>query len=139
MISDIFHGARTPAHVTSIEFYSLAARYLSDTGVLLVNVADGAGLAFARRQAATVRSELPHVALLAEVQVLKGRRFGNIVIAASRSPLPTAWLPRLMAAGPHPAKVAQGAEVDAFIAGSRIVTDADAAPSPAPSATLFER
>lgn len=139
VISDIFHGARTPAHVTSIEFYSLAARYLSDTGVLLVNVADGAGLAFARRQAATVRSELPHVALLAEVQVLKGRRFGNIVIAASRSPLPTAWLPRLMAAGPHPAKVAQGAEVDAFIAGSRIVTDADAAPSPAPSATLFER
>ncbi len=139
MVSDIFHGARTPAHVTSIEFYSLAARYLSDTGVLLVNVADGAGLAFARRQAATVRSELPHVALLAEVQVLKGRRFGNIVIAASRNPLPTAWLPRLMAAGPHPAKVAQGAEIDAFIAGSRIVTDADAAPSPAPSATLFER
>ncbi len=139
MVSDIFHGARTPAHVTSIEFYSLAARYLSDTGVLLVNVADGAGLAFARRQAATVRSELPHVALLAEVQVLKGRRFGNIVIAASRNPLPTEWLPRLMAAGPHPAKVAQGAEVDAFIAGSRVVTDADAAPSPAPSATLFER
>jgi hypothetical protein len=139
VISDIFHGARTPAHVTSLEFYCLVARYLTETGVLLVNVADGAGLAFARRQAATVRSELPHVALLAEVQVLKGRRFGNIVIAASRTPLPTAWLPRLMAAGPHPAKVAQGAEIDAFVAGSRPVTDADAAPSPAPSATLFER
>ena len=38
-----------------------------------------------------------------------------------------------------PAKVAQGAEIDAFVAGSRPVTDADAAPSPAPSATLFER
>lgn len=139
VISDIFHGARTPAHVTSVEFYRLAAGYLADTGVLLVNVADGAGLAFARRQAATVRSELPHVALLAEVQVLKGRRFGNIVIAASRTALPTEWLPRLMAAGPHPAKVAQGAEIEAFIAGSRIVTDADASASPAPSAALFER
>lgn len=139
LISDIFHGARTPAHVTSVEFYRLAAQYLAEDGVLLVNVADGAGLAFARRQAATVRSELAHVALLAEVQVLKGRRFGNIVIAASRTPLPTSWLPRLMAAGPHPAKVAQGAEVEAFVAGARIVTDADALPSPAPSASLFER
>lgn len=139
VIADIFHGARTPAHVTSVEFYRLAARYLADTGVLLVNVADGAGLAFARRQTATVRSELPHVALLAEVQVLKGRRFGNIVIAASRVPLPATWLPRLMAAGPHPAKVAQGPEIDAFIAGARIVTDADAIASPAPSASLFER
>ena len=51
--------------------------------MLLVNVADGAGLAFARRQVATVRAVLPHVVVLAEVQVLKGRRFGNLVIAAS--------------------------------------------------------
>ncbi|QPE04897.1 fused MFS/spermidine synthase [Microbacterium schleiferi] len=139
VVADIFHGARTPAHVTSVEFYRLAARYLTDSGVLLVNVADGPGLAFARRQSATIRSELPHVALLAEVQVLKGRRFGNIVIAASRAPLKADWLPRLMAAGPHPAKVAQGAEVDAFVAGARIVTDADAVASPAPSASLFDR
>ena len=55
--------------------------------------------------------------VLAEVQVLKGRRFGNLVIAASRSPLPSEWLPRLMAAGPHPAKVAQGAELEEFALG----------------------
>lgn len=139
VISDVFSGARTPAHVTSIEFYRIAARCLAPEGVLLINVADGAGLAFARRQAATVREVLPHLSLLAEVQVLKGRRFGNIVLVASRAALPTTWLPRLMAAGPHPAKVAEGAEVDAFVAGARVVTDADAVASPAPSATLFER
>ena len=55
--------------------------------------------------------------MLAEVQTLKGRRFGNLVIAASAAPLPTEWLPRLMAAGPHPAKVAQGAELDEFVRG----------------------
>ena len=77
--------------------------------------------------------------MLAEVQTLKGRRFGNLVLAASPSPLPTAWLPRLMAAGPHPAKVAHGDELDAFARGAQPVTDADATASPKPSASLFER
>ena len=107
--------------------------------MLLANVADGAGLAFARRQVATVRSVLKHVIVLAEVQTLKGRRFGNLVIAASPAPLPTEWLPRLMAAGPHPAKVAQGAELDEFARGARPATDADATPSPKPAASVFER
>jgi hypothetical protein len=107
--------------------------------VLLVNVSDGSGLRFARGQVATIREVLPHVVVLAEVQVLKGRRFGNLVVAASAAELPTAWLPRLMAAGPHPAKVAEGREIDAFVAGIAPVSDADATGSPKPSSSLFER
>ena len=139
LVSDVYSGAQTPAHLTTVEFYRSAARFLAPDGVLLVNVADGAGLAFARRQVATVRAVLEHVLVLAEVQTLKGRRFGNLVIAASASPLPTEWLPRLMAAGPHPAKVAQGAELDEFARGARIATDADATPSPKPASSVFER
>jgi spermidine synthase len=139
LVSDVYSGAQTPAHLTTVEFYSEAARFLAPDGVLLVNVADGAGLGFARRQVATVRAVLEHVIVLAEVQTLKGRRFGNLVVAASGAPLPTAWLPRLMAAGPHPAKVAQGNEVAEFARGARVATDADATPSPKPSASLFER
>ncbi|WP_243075587.1 spermidine synthase [Microbacterium sp. SS28] len=139
LVSDVYSGAQTPAHLTTIEFYTAAAHLLAPEGVLLVNVADGAGLAFARRQVATVRAVLPHVVVLAEVQTLKGRRFGNLVIAASGAPLPTEWLPRLMAAGPHPAKVSQGAELDEFVRGARPATDADATPSPKPAASLFER
>jgi spermidine synthase len=139
VVSDVFAGAQTPAHLTTVEYYRSLARLLAPTGVLLVNVADGAGLAFARRQVATVREVLPEVLLLAEVQLLKGRRFGNIVIAASAAPLPSEWLPRLMAAGPFPAKVAQGAEIDEFARGARVATDADATPSPKPSASVFER
>ena len=82
---------------------------------------------------------LDNVVILAEVQTLKGRRFGNLVIAASRSPLPTEWLPRLMAAGPHPAKVAQGAEVVEFARGARVATDGDATASPRPAASVFDR
>jgi len=139
LVSDVYAGAQTPAHLTTVEFYTAVSHLLASDGVLLVNVADGAGLPFARRQIATVRAVFAHVIVLAEVQVLKGRRFGNIVIAASHAPMPTEWLPRLMAAGPHPAKVAQGAELDELARGLRPVTDADATPSPKPSATLFGR
>lgn len=139
LVSDVYSGAQTPAHLTTLEFYTAAARMLAPDGVLLVNVADGAGLAFARRQVATVRAVLEHVIVLAEVQTLKGRRFGNLVVAASPAPLPTAWLPRIMAAGPHPAKVAQGAELDEFVRGARVATDADATASPKPSASVFDR
>ncbi|MBB2975407.1 spermidine synthase [Microbacterium endophyticum] len=139
LVSDVYAGAQTPAHLTTLEFYREAAALLAPDGVLLINVADGAGLAFARRQVATVSAVLDHVIVLAEVQTLKGRRFGNLVVAASRANLPTEWLPRLMAAGPHPAKVAEGSEVREFARSARIVTDADAVASPKPAASLFER
>ncbi|MCY7413091.1 MAG: fused MFS/spermidine synthase, partial [Salinibacterium sp.] len=77
LVIDVFNGARTPAHVTSIEFYEAASKLLSAEGILLINVADGPGLAFARGQAATLSAALAHVAALAETQILKGRRFGN--------------------------------------------------------------
>lgn len=139
VVSDVFSGAQTPAHLTSVEFYREVAELLNPTGVLLVNVADGPGLAFARRQVATVAEVLPEIGVLADAQVLKGRRFGNLVIAASTSPLPSEWLPRMLAAGPHPAKIAQGAEVAAFAQGARVVTDQDAVASPRPDASLFLR
>ncbi|QOC26480.1 fused MFS/spermidine synthase [Microbacterium hominis] len=139
VVSDVFAGAQTPAHLTTVEYFRILAGLLAPDGVLLVNVADGAGLAFARREVATVRAVLSEVIVLAEVQTLKGRRFGNLVIAASPSPLPVEWLPRLMAAGPHPAKVAQGAELDEFARGAQVATDADATASPKPAASVFER
>lgn len=139
VVSDVFAGSQTPAHLTTVEYFRVLAGLLAPDGVLLVNVADGAGLAFARREVATVRAVLPEVIVLAEVQTLKGRRFGNLVIAASAAPLPTEWLPRLMAAGPHPAKVAQGSEIDEFVRGASVATDADATASPKPAASIFDR
>ena len=132
LVVDIFSGARTPAHVTSIEFYRQAVSLLAPEGVVLVNVADGPGLAFARSQAATLAEAVPHVAVLAETQILKGRRFGNLVMVGSASEEPFEWLPRLLAAGPHPAKSVHGAELREFIGGASVVTDETAVPSPPP-------
>jgi spermidine synthase len=138
VVVDIFSGARTPAHVTSREFYALAAPLLSARGVLVVNVADGPGLAFARGQAATLAAVFPHVIGLAETQVLKGRRFGNIVFVATTTPIETGWVQRLLAGGPHPAKVVAKAELTQFMAGSQAATDATATPSPLPGRTVFQ-
>jgi spermidine synthase len=138
VIVDIFSGARTPAHVTSVEFYREAARLLGPTGVMAVNIADGPGLRFARSQAATLAAALDDTAVLAETQVLKGRRFGNVVLVGTKGILPLDWMPRLLAGGPHPAKVVSGHELRDWIAGAPITTDATAVQSPPPSKSIFQ-
>jgi hypothetical protein len=138
VIVDIFQGARTPAHVTSVEFYREVARLLAPTGLLAVNVADGPGLAFARSQVSTLGAALDHVAVIAEAQIIKGRRFGNLVLVGSPSELPFDFLPRLLAGGPHPAKALVGAELRPFTAGAPIATDATATGSPPPSKSVFQ-
>jgi spermidine synthase len=138
LVVDVFSGARTPAHVTSVEFYRGAVALLSGRGILIANVADGPGLAFARSQAATLSAVTKHVAILAETQILKGRRFGNLVLVGSPQQLPFDWMPRLLAAGPHPSKIVAGAELRDFVASAQVVTDASAVPSPPPSKGIFQ-
>ncbi len=138
LVVDVFSGARTPAHVTSVEFYTEAATLLAPDGIVLVNVADGPGLAFARGQAATLDTVFGNVAALAETQILKGRRFGNVVMVASKAALPLDWMPRLLAGGPHPSKVVEGRELRDWIAGAPVSTDATAKPSPLPGRTFIQ-
>jgi spermidine synthase len=137
-IVDVFGGARIPAHVTSAEFYADVAAYLAPAGVLLVNVADGGALAFARGQASTLGYVFTDTALLAESAVLKGRRYGNFVLVASKADLPLDWMPRLLAGGPHPASVVRGRDLRDWIAGAAIVTDASSTPSPPPARSVFQ-
>ncbi|WP_286279259.1 spermidine synthase [Naasia aerilata] len=133
VVVDIFSGSRIPAHVTTVEFYRQVAALLAPEGVIAVNLADGPGLAFARGQAATLGAAVTEVAALAETSILKGRRFGNIVLVGSNAPLPLEWLPRLLAAGPHPSKAVAGRELRDFVAGAPVVTDESAKPSPPPA------
>ena len=151
LVIDVFSGARIPAHVTSVEFYREAVRLLAPDGVVLVNVADGPPLRFARAQAATLAAALnpatgsaagapnpASVVALAETQVLKGRRFGNVVLAGSPAGIPTAWLPRLLSNGPHPAAVLAGKELATWTTGALLTTDADATASPEPGRGVFQ-
>ena len=143
VIADVFAGGRTPAHLTSAEFWAAARRVVHGTsrgsgdsrgsrdGVVAANVADGAPLAHTRAQVATARSVFPHACLIADAAVLRGRRFGNLVLAASPEPLPVDVLIRRTAGDPMPGRVVYGADLTRFTAGAKAVTDATAVPSPA--------
>jgi spermidine synthase len=139
VIADVFAGGRTPAHLTTVTFMEAAHRALGAGGIFAANVADGAPLAHARAQVATARAVFAHVCLIAEPGVLRGRRFGNLVLVASPGPLPTDRLTRLAAADPMPARVLHGGDLTRFAAGAKPVTDANATPSPVPPADAFAR
>src|SRR5215467_5305581 len=98
VIADLFAGARTPAHLTSIEFSAEVSRVLAPGGLFAANIGDGPPLAHTRRRVATVRALYADAALIADAAVLRGRRFGNLVLAASDTDLREADLIRLLAA-----------------------------------------
>ena len=137
VIVDVFAGSQTPAHVTSVEFFESVQRFVAPGGVVLVNVADGGDLTFARSEVATLREVFGAVTLVADPGMLKGRRFGNLVVAASSEPLELPGLARMVAAGFPPASVMNDEQVPAWLRGASPVRDADAVPSPLPKASLF--
>jgi spermidine synthase len=135
IVVDVFAGSRTPAHLASLEFVREVARVLAPAGWLVANVADGPPLKYARAQVATIRAVLPEACLVADAAVLRGRRFGNVVVLAGRTPPPVAELTRRAAGDWFPGRVET--DLDRFAAGATPVTDVDAIPSPAPPEGLF--
>ncbi|GLY18784.1 hypothetical protein Kisp01_57980 [Kineosporia sp. NBRC 101677] len=138
MIVDVFSGARIPAHLTSAEFVEQAARVLRPGGIYAANLADGPGLHFARAQVATAQTVFAETMIVAQPPVLRGRRFGNLVLAASTGPLPLRGLARRTASDVFAARVLAGTDLENFVAGAQPVNDAQAQQSPEPPDGLFK-
>jgi spermidine synthase len=139
LVLDVFAGARTPAHLTSVEFVRAAAAALAPGGVYAANVADGGPLTFARTQVAAAAAVFPEIAVVAVPQLLRGRRFGNLVLVASGAPLPVTELVRRMAGDPFPARVLAGDEVRRFAGAATVPADGSTTPSPLPPPGFFGR
>ncbi len=137
VLTDVFSGARTPAHLTSAEFLTGIRRVLKPGGAYAANVADGPPLAHLRGQIATAAAVFPELALIADPAVLRGKRFGNAVLVGSAAPLPIAELTRRSASDPHTARVEHGKALTDFTGGAVPVTDAAAVASPAPPPSVF--
>lgn len=137
LVADVFGGSRIPAHLTSVAYAQEAARVLRPGGVYLANLADAAPFAFLRSQLATLGTRFEELALIAEPGVLRGRRFGNAVMAAARRPLDIATLSRATAADAFPARVEHGTALRDFARGARPVRDEDAVASPEPPEGAF--
>lgn len=138
LLADVFGGSSVPAHLTSVAYARAAARVLRPDGVYVANLADAAPFAFLGGQLATFGAVFAHLAVLAEPSVLRGRRFGNLVLLASAHPLPTEEIGRRCARDAFPARVVgDPAGLRRISGAARPVTDGRTAASPLPPGGTF--
>lgn len=137
LVADVFGGSRVPAHLTSVGYARQAARVLRPDGVYVANLADTAPFGFLSGQLATFATLFEELAIIAEPGVLRGRRFGNVVLVAAHRPVDTAELARRTAADAFPARVEHGRALRDFTGGARPVREEDAVPSPVPPSGAF--
>jgi spermidine synthase len=134
VVLDAYAGGRVPAELTTLEFLRDVRRVLRPSGVALLNVADEPGLRFVARVVAGAREAFGSVALIATHEVLKGKRFGNLVLLGSVSPVDLWTLRRATATAALPTGVLSWDEVERRRPGARpfSAADGDTASSPEP-------
>ena len=130
IIVDAFADATVPADLVSREFLADVDRVLTGDGLVLFNAIDIAPLDWTKRLLATFATRYAHLTLTAESATLKGRRHGNLLIAASHNPLPLDVVIRRAAGSFFPHRVVHSDALDAFIGGAEPFCDADAVGSP---------
>ncbi len=116
IVADVFQGAKVPEQVSTPEFALAAARVLRPGGCYVANIMDSPPLTFARAQTARLREAFPDVAVVADASVMRGRRLGNLLLAAGSGDR-FRLLVRRLAADPFATRVELGARLDRFIAG----------------------
>lgn len=139
VVRDAFAGDVTPEHLTTVGFVEQVARVLRPGGLYLANCADRPPLALARAEAATTAAVLDGVAVVAEPALLKGRRYGNVVVVGQRlregrAPVDLGDLERAVRRLPAPATVLHGAAFRAFV-GTAPVRQDDERAAPVSGAT----
>jgi spermidine synthase len=120
LVMDAFEGAVMPDDLATPEFLAQADRVLRDSGVYLLNVAADQLGAVSRQIVAGVAAVLPHRLVVANSAVLHGRQPGNLVVAASRTPLPVDAVAARIAGAPFPVRLLTGEALDRYIAAVRL-------------------
>ncbi|MCZ9882187.1 spermidine synthase [Arthrobacter sp. B2a2-09] len=124
IIRDVFAGAFTPRALTTREFNDHAQRVLAPGGLYVVNSGDAPDLKNAREDAATIADTFAHTMIIADPAMLKGRRYGNMIMAGSHEPFgDDPQLARKLLGGAVPAHIWNDAKVRAFAVGAQIRHD----------------
>ena len=124
IIRDVFAGAFTPRPLTTAEFNQHAKRVLAPGGLYVANSGDAPDLKNAREDAATIAAAFKHTVIIADPAMLKGRRYGNMVMAGSDVPFgDDPQLRRRLLGGAVPAHLWDDAQVRAFAAGAPVRHD----------------
>lgn len=128
VVRDVFAGTSTPAGLMTVEFAADVARVLRTGGVYLANCADRPPLTRAKAEVATLRRVMADVAVVAEPGVLRGRRYGNVVLVAvpgrdAGPRLDSADLARALRSLPVPVRLVHGDDLVEFAAGAPALRD----------------
>lgn len=134
IIRDVFAGATTPAHLTTVEFTAEVRRVLRPDGLYLLNCLDSPDLVTARAEAATLGTVFSQLAAAADPPMLAGWRLGNLVLAATDGAIDAGTLAGRLRSCPVPARLLDDAATRLFAAGSAPRTDAGVHPVPGPGA-----
>lgn len=134
IIRDVFASARVPLSTTTAEFHAAVSQSLTPGGLYLANAVTARGISHVYDELATIAAIAPDIerlAIITEPAVLKGRRFGNVVIAwgADVSHWADSSLPRQLRSLPVPATLVTGLELERKISAGKPRTDANVASS----------
>jgi spermidine synthase len=141
VVRDVFAPDVTPDHLSTVEFDAEVVRALAPGGLYLANCADRPPLARTRAEVATwLAAGATDVAVSSEPALLRGRRYGNLVLAVRTAPADApladdAALARRLRTLPVPAHLLGGRELGEFAATAPVLRDPatgehdDAAPS----------
>lgn len=137
VIVDAFAGARVPGDLVTLGFIGEVSRVLVADGLVVANLTDSAPLSWTRRVVAGYREVFPQVCVAAESATLKGRRFGNVVVAASRGGLHLDEVRRRCSGAAFPFRLLHGAALDRFVAGHTGFVEPQDSPGPPDGRTFF--
>ena len=88
IIRDVFAGDKTPANLTTVEFFKAAKQSLAAGGLYVANCGDHSDLQLAKSELAGLDKVFDHLSVIADPPMLKGRRYGNIILVASDTEMP---------------------------------------------------
>ncbi|MDP8974983.1 MAG: fused MFS/spermidine synthase [Actinomycetota bacterium] len=123
VLGDAFGGLAVPWHLTTIEFAMALKATLRPGGIYILNLIDYPPMRFARAETATLLEVFDHVAVIAPPALLINQQGGNVVVAASDTPLPAQAITAHIAARGGKEELLTGAAANGFAKDAPVLTD----------------
>jgi len=130
VVTDAFDGAQVPAELGTCQWFEDNKRVLRPGGTMVMNLTDHAPLDYAKRLVAGVLSAFDQVVVGTEPAVIRGRRFGNVIVVGGRCDI--GGLERRTRTAAFPYRLIHGPELRRWLGNAQPFTDQDAEPSPQP-------
>lgn len=111
VVRDVFVDAEVPEHLRTEQFARAVSAALTPGGVYVLNLTDSPGLRRTREELATLAEVFDEVVAVVDPAIWRGRRYGNVVLAAADRAIDAVSIDRGLRRLPFPAIVVAGKEL----------------------------